>query len=328
MRVALIGLQSELTPPAGYGAVGRIVAGLAQTLGTRIGVVPVVAEGSALSMPALRVPFVGRRGIPDPQRLAPYRKVLAGCDVVHNHDPAMTEWLVEHLRTPVVTTLHTNRIPESAGTSRFGYLSGFQARTLCYARFAGWTRPIITSPNRPFGLATRSPDLLMLGQVRPEKGVVEACQLAAAANRRLLLAGPIPRRYERWFASEVSGYLDAGRAVWLGEVTDPVRARLLRTCCALVFCSWPAEPLGLVMLEAMAAGTPVLALDRGACAEVVADGQSGFVRADVEALAAVVDDLGALNSDLVRKSVECFAPDCVVAEHLRLYTGLAQGGAE
>jgi glycosyltransferase involved in cell wall biosynthesis len=83
-------------------------------------------------------------------------------------------------------------------------------------------------------------------------------------------------------------------------------------------------PLGLVILEAMSVGTPVLALDRGACSELVADGVSGFVRRDVESLAMTVDDLAHLRPDLVQRSVERFSEDIVVEEHLRLYRRVAQ----
>lgn len=172
----------------------------------------------------------------------------------------------------------------------------------------------------------RSKDLLVLGQVRPEKGIVEACRLAASAGRRLVLAGPLARRYETWCAHEVRRHVDGGRVVHVGEVRDPVRLRLLQTSAALLFLLWPPESLGLVMLEAMSVGTPVLVLDRGACGELVEDGRSGFVRDTVEVLAATVEEVAGLGPDLVRKSVERFGADVVVEEHLRLYRRVAAQG--
>ncbi|MFC0864811.1 glycosyltransferase [Sphaerimonospora cavernae] len=321
MRIALIGLQREHTPPAGYGAVGRIVAGLAVALSRRVEVLTVVAKGSRVSPRSFEVPYVGRRGTPDPEHMARYANVLSRCDVVHNHDPEMIEWLEKHVATPVVTTLHTNRLPAASPTARFAYLSEFQARGLKHVGFAGWGRPIIMPPSLDRDTA-RSKDLLVLGQVRPEKGIVDACRLAAATGRRLILAGPLAHRNETWFAEVRSRF--GGRLVHVGEVADPVRLLLLRTSAALLFLSRPAEPLGLVMLEAMSVGTPVLALDLGACSELVADGVSGFVRHDVESLAMTVDDLAYLRPDLVQKSVERFSEDVVVEEHLRLYRRVAQ----
>lgn len=323
MRIALVGLQSERTPPAGYGAIGRVVADLAASLSGLVEVLPVVAEGSRVSPRALEVPYVGRRGTPDPEQLARYSDVLSGCTVVHNHDPAVIEWLEEHVDAPVVTTLHTTSLPVSSPATRFAYLSRFQARHLKCAGFAGWGRPIVVPPRQPDRVAGRSRDLLVLGQVRPEKGIIEACRVAAAAGRRLILAGPLARRYRTWFVEEVMSHVEGGRVVHVGEVADPERLQLLRTSAALLFLSWPPEPLGLVMLEAMSVGTPVLTLDRGACSELVADGRSGFVRADVESLAATVDELAGLHPDLVRKPVERFAADIVVEEHLHLYRRVA-----
>ena len=324
MRIALVGLQTEHTPPAGYGATGRIVAGLAAALSPHVEVVPVVAEGSRVSPRGLEVPFVGRRGTPDPGRMARYRGVLSGCDVVHNHDPAMVGWFEEHVAAPVVTTLHTNHLPAAGRAARFAYLSNYQARSLGWVGFAGWGRPTVTAPMAPAAEPARSPDLLMLGQVRPEKGIVEACQLAAMAGRQLVLAGPLAHRHQGWFAEQVVGRFGGHRVAHLGEVADPARLRLLRTSAALLFLSLPAEPLGLVMLEAMSVGTPVLALDRGACGELVTDGRSGFVRGDLASLAAAVDQLSGLSPDLVRRSVERFSADVVVEQHLRLYRRIAR----
>lgn len=137
MRIALIGLQGEHTPPAGYGAIGRIVADLAVALNRHVEVLPVVVEGSGVTLQALEVPYLGRRGIPDPERLAKYADVLPGCDVIHNHDPAMAHWREEQVGAPVVITLHTNRLPCASVASRFAYLSQFQARHLKRFRFAG-----------------------------------------------------------------------------------------------------------------------------------------------------------------------------------------------
>jgi len=213
-------------------------------------------------------------------------------------------------------------LPRASPSARFAYISEFQARYLRRVGFAGWGRPIIVAPP-PDWDAPRSRDLLVLGQVRPEKGIEQACRLAAAAGRTLVLAGPLPRRYETWFAEKVTRRFDHVRVVHIGEVADPVRLRLLRTSAALLFLSRPPEPLGLVMLEAMSVGTPVLALNLGACGELVEDGRSGFVRGDVKSLAAAVDGLVGLSPDLVRKSVERFDTNVVVAEHLRLYHRIA-----
>jgi hypothetical protein len=198
MHIGLISLQTERTPPPGYGAVGRIVSELALGLYVRgIEVLPIVAEGSTLDMPKLTVPFVGHRRSPDPESFRDYVDALMGCDIVHNHDPNMTHWLEETLSVPVITTLHVKGFPRSASSSRFGYISAYQASVLGRRGFSGWTPPIVRRDLGQVRTATVSDSFLMLGQVRPEKGIIDGCRLSRMAGRNLTLAGPLPRRCEQ-----------------------------------------------------------------------------------------------------------------------------------
>ncbi|WP_071656999.1 glycosyltransferase [Mangrovactinospora gilvigrisea] len=162
----------------------------------------------------------------------------------------------------------------------------------------------------------------MLGQVRPEKGVQQACELAEMSGKRLVLAGPLARRNEAWFRHEIIGRFGDDRVEWIGEVREPARSHLLETSSALVFLSDPPEPLGLVMLEAMSAGTPVLALNRGACSELVIDGISGFIRDNLEDLAESVSSLTDLAVPDIQSSVAGFSATRVAETHIEMYANV------
>jgi glycosyltransferase involved in cell wall biosynthesis len=161
--------------------------------------------------------------------------------------------------------------------------------------------------------------LAFLGRMAPEKGAAEAIAIARATGRQLRIAAkcrePDERRY---FERAVEPHL-GDDVVWLGELGETDKLDLLAGAAALVFpISWP-EPFGMVMIEAMASGTPVLATPCGSVPEVVRDGVTGFVRADVDALAACVARLDDIDREACRAHVaERFTADAMADAYERV----------
>jgi glycosyltransferase involved in cell wall biosynthesis len=168
--------------------------------------------------------------------------------------------------------------------------------------------------------------LLFLGQITSDKGPDKALRLARQAGLRLVLAGPYGSEDEEYFRTEIAPALDGRRAEYVGPVSVPERNRLLAGAAALLYPLASPEPFGLVMIEAMACGTPVAALGLGAVPEVVENGVTGYHAADEKALAARLPAVLALDRAGVRRAaVARFDYRRMVDDYLAIYQRLAEG---
>jgi glycosyltransferase involved in cell wall biosynthesis len=165
--------------------------------------------------------------------------------------------------------------------------------------------------------------LAFLGRMIPDKGPATAIQAARHARMPLVMAGPADEDPDH-FREAVQPHIDGERVRYLGTVGREARDRLLGGAAALLYPVADPEPFGLVMVEAMACGTPVAAIGLGAVPEIVEDGVSGHHVADPADLAACVAATVRLDRAAVRRSaVERFGSDRMVAAHERLYRRLA-----
>ncbi|HEU5449675.1 MAG TPA: glycosyltransferase, partial [Acidimicrobiia bacterium] len=165
--------------------------------------------------------------------------------------------------------------------------------------------------------------LLFLGKMTVEKGAHRALEAAFKAGQRLILAGKVREPAERWyFERYVAPYLN-DRLRFVGEVSQDEKRELLAGASALLFPIRWNEPFGMVMLEALACGTPVLAFDEGAAAEVVEEGHTGFLCRDEAHMAELIDRVPELDRTACRAAVEeHFSAERMVAEYLELFSQL------
>ena len=154
--------------------------------------------------------------------------------------------------------------------------------------------------------------LVFLGRIEEIKGPHLAIEIARRAGRRLIIAGNIPNEKRDWVAAHVLPHVNGDRVKYVGEVDDRQKNELLGQAAALLMPILWEEPFGIVMTEAMACGTPVLGLARGAVPEVVEHGVTGFVENDLDALAAAVPRLQTLNRHACRARVETLYSDHAV----------------
>ncbi len=249
----------------------------------------------------------------------------ADFDVIHSHVYAFPAPLSGLVSTPVV---HTDHCPPERDLVR------------CYARYPELSvvalseyhrlrldplRGVSVIPNAvdverfPFG-----PDggdyLLFLGHLIPRKGPVEAIEVARRAGMPIALAG---KGGGNWFDAQVAPLLSGPDVHHLGEVSVAERDRLLAGAAALIFTSHSAEPFGLVLVEAMACGTPVLALDRCAVSEIVEPGVSGGYADDVATLADLAPTVVGLDRACVRAAAaRRFDVGRMVDDYQGLYASL------
>src|SRR4029077_9126496 len=174
----------------------------------------------------------------------------------------------------------------------------------------------------PVRTRQRGEDLCFVGRITPEKGVVEAIEIARLSGRRLRIAAKVGwTPAERTYESDV--FRPAMRRAdveFLGELSGPERDRLFAESHAtLMPGDWP-EPFGLVAIESLACGTPVLARPAGALPEIVRDGVDGFLRSDIAELAAAVDAVRTLDRPAIRRSVRArFSVDRMVDAYEAIY---------
>jgi len=170
--------------------------------------------------------------------------------------------------------------------------------------------------------------LAFLGRLTAEKGPEAAIRIAHAANMPLRIAAKVPRGERKYFKEQLEPQIDGEQVQLTGEVNDEAKRQFLADAAALLFpIDWP-EPFGLVMIEAMACGTPVIAFRSGSVPEVIDDGITGFVvPGEAEAVAAI-GRLSELDRREVRMQFEKrFTAKRMAQEYLRCYEALVHSGA-
>ena len=162
--------------------------------------------------------------------------------------------------------------------------------------------------------------LLWVGRFVAEKGPQRAIRVAQLANRPLILAGTVQPRQERFFATEIQPHIDGELIRYVGEVGGARKQQLFADAYAFLMpIRWP-EPFGMVMVEALAAGTPVLAFAQGAAPEIIEHGKNGFLVEDEHDMAGHVDQAGSIDPEYCRRSAaERFSPQQVAAGYEAVY---------
>ena len=225
---------------------------------------------------------------------------------------------------PLVQTLHHSpgedevrlwsRYPEAP----FVAISNEQARLLTGLNVVGTVLHGIDTDSFTF---CEHPDdyVLFLGRFTDGKGVLQAIDIAQRAGHRIVLAAP----EDDYYHQKVKPRVDGERVVYAGEVGHDRKVELLGGARALLYPVQSGEPFGLVLAEAMACGTPVAALDRGAVREVIDDGVTGIVFENEEAMAAGLDRVFALDRRRVhQRGVERFGTMRMVDEYVEVYRRL------
>jgi glycosyltransferase involved in cell wall biosynthesis len=339
MRIAQIAPLAESVPPARYGGTERVVSFLTEELVALGHEVTLFASGDSrtdavLVSPCPRALRLSRRPRPDANLahaalLDQVAEAANNFDILHFH----TEWchlpLVRRLNVPFLTTLHGRLdqlgIPladEQFADCSFVSISNDQRSSW---PLANWLGTVYHGLPRDLFLPSLENDgyLAFLGRMSPEKGPEIAIRVARAAGLPLRIAAKIPRSDRAYFERSVRPAMDGDSVQFLGELDESRKRDFLGRAAALLFpIDWP-EPFGLVMIEAMACGTPVIAFGRGSVPEVIEDGVTGFIVKDENAALAAVKRLAVLDRQRVRKEFERrFAVSVMAQQYLALYRTL------
>jgi glycosyltransferase involved in cell wall biosynthesis len=343
LRIALVSPLFESVPPALYGGTERVVAYLADALVDLGHEVTLFASGDSRTRAMLQP---GRatalRLDPSPLKsdlashlamLHDVRSRAAGFDVLHFHTDILHLPLFESLAPRPLTTLHGRRdMPDLPGVFRrwpaypLVSISDDQRRPLPHANWVatvhhGLPLDLFPSPTgQPQGYVA------FVGRIAPEKRPDRASRIARRAGRRLKIAAKVDPVDARYFHEIIEPMLAEPHVEFVGELAEPEKRELMAGADALLFpIDWP-EPFGLVMIEAMACGTPVVAWRCGSVPEVVDHGVTGYVVDDEDDAVAACRRVSSLDRARVREAFERrFSAPIMAARYVELYARLATG---
>ncbi len=247
------------------------------------------------------------------------------CDIIHlNNAPGLVHSRV--VRTPFVYTVHH---PHEDGLSEFySFYPDVQYVTISDFQRGRERMPRIRTIHHGIDLALycfhprKQQYLSFIGRIAPMKGTHLAVAVAERAGIPLKIAGEIQPMYREYYEREVKPHVDGKFIEYIGEADLAAKNELLGNSLAMLFPIQWDEPFGLVMIEAMACGTPVLALPGGSVEEIVQDGVAGYVCHSVDELASRACDVAVHGPDpaTVRRYVEeRFTITHMVAEYADLY---------
>ena len=335
MHIALTSDPELPVPPRLYGGIERVIAMLVSELHNRGHRVTLFAHPQS-TVAAELVPWPGRSSSSRSDTLRNghtlWREVRRRqVDVLHSF--SRIAYLLPLLPLPVPKLMSYQR-PVTRRTVQMG--NALSLGSLEFSAISQWMMKPVGDLGRwhlvpngvPLAIFPFEADpgseapLMFLGRVEAIKGPHLAIEVARRTGLPLVIAGNIPLEHQAWFNSTIAPELDA-QIRYVGPVDDARKAVLLGQARALLMPILWDEPFGIVMAEALACGTPVLGLRRGAVPEVVEDGVSGFVVDDLDQLVAAVYSLPQLDRLACRSRVEQHYSETAVAEgYLAVYRDL------
>jgi glycosyltransferase involved in cell wall biosynthesis len=330
-------------PPPAYGGTEAVVHLLTEALVQRGHDVVLAASGDSVSSAPIlasyprslrRADDLTDRNPYDWAHIANALSHAEDFDIVHNHAGELAMTMARLIDTPVLTTAHCLITADTVHTwerypGAWNTISKGQRKALMPfggpARFMGHVYNAIDVASFPYS-AEKTDDLLFLSRVAPEKGPQLAIEVAKRLGRRLIMAGKVDRYDQRFYDEVVKDLIDGDQIVFVGEADAVQKRELYRNAsCLLMPLCWE-EPFGLVMPEAMACGTPVVALRRGSAPELIEQGVTGFVVDTVEEMVDAVIAARDIDPAQCRAHVESrFSPGTMAAAYMEVYERVLEG---
>jgi glycosyltransferase involved in cell wall biosynthesis len=323
LRVAVLAPPWIPVPPPGYGGIEAVVDLLCEALVARGHDVTLFAAPGSRS--SARVRALLDAAHPDTIGSSLHESDHVACaweqidsavepgrafDVVHDHSGFTALAMSDRVDAPVVHTIHG---PFAGETVRFYQRHGRKAHLVAISRSQAQSAPagvrigdVVPNPIavERWPLRCQKQDhLLWIGRMDAVKGAHRAIEAARLAGRPLVLAGPVQAGQEDYFRKHVEPHVDSRRVHYIGEVGGTAKRELFANAAALLMPVRWREPFGMVMVEALACGTPVIAFPEGAAAEIVIDGENGMLVADEAEMARAVGRLGSIDPVRCRASV-------------------------
>ena len=344
MKIAQIAPLFECVPPKLYGGTERVVHNLTEELVRQGHEVTLFASGDSVTSARL-VPFSNKAlrlnpAIQDPipyhmMMLEEVRRQAEDFDVLHFHIDLLHFPLVRSLGCTTVTTLHGRLdLPDlkpfyaSFSDIPLVSISDDQRKPMPPVNWVGTVLHGLAPDGLPFVDRPKGDYLVFLGRISPEKRPDRAIEIAVRVNMPLKIAAKVDKVDEPYWRAKIEPLVHQYSNVeFVGEINEQQKAEFLGNARALLFpIDWP-EPFGLVMIEAMACGTPVIAFRCGSVPEVIDDGISGFLVDSTEEAVKAVLDLDRIDRRTVRGTFQKrFTARRMAGDYLDIYRELADAG--
>jgi glycosyltransferase involved in cell wall biosynthesis len=342
LRIAQIAPLYESVPPKLYGGTERVVSYLTEELVRRGNEVTLFASGDSVTSAKLHA------GFPTSLRLSGLAQVAANglgnhmamlaevfehaddFDIIHCHLDYWTFAFSKLIETPTITTLH-GRLDLEELVPIFKQfkdrpvisISDSQRKPLPWANWVSTVHHGVPREHLPFN-PNGGKYLAFLGRIAPEKRPDIAIAVARKAGIPLKIAAKVDEVDREYFKNTIEPLINEAPGVeFIGEINESQKGEFLGNALALLFTiDWP-EPFGLVMIESMACGTPVIARPCGSVPEVMRDGVTGFLASEFDDLVAAVKKVDSISRAACRKEYETrFAVDVMAEKYERIYREL------
>lgn len=320
MRIAQVAPLWERVPPPAYGGIELVVGLLTDELVRRGHEVTLFASGDSLSLAnlvsihprALRLDSTIKDfSIYEMLLLATVYERAQEFDLIHSHVGCTALSYSNLVKTPTVHTLHGIFTPDSEKMFKYAknqpYLSishsqreprlGLNYVATVYNGIDVSSYEFYPQPKNP-------PYLAFLGRISPEKGTHLAIAIAKAAGWQLKIAGKIDMVDVNYFEQEIKPQIDGKQIEYLGEANHAQKNALMGGAVATLFPITWREPFGLVMVESMASGTPVIAMKLGSTEEVITHGKTGFLCKNIQECIQAIDQVSELDRHACREDVK------------------------
>jgi len=320
MNICIIAPIEERVPPEKYGGIGRIVSALTEELVKKGHTVTLLATGDSITGARL-MPIALNPGYPDNPKAREAHLQIATAkimeilmkenfDVINNHFGWRLIPFYPIISAPMITTLHTplnqtnkdivfktykNACLISSSNNQRRFLPDLNYLANIYD---GIDMSLYDFSDHHEGY------LVFLGRISPEKGAAEAVQIAKKLNKKLIMAAAIPEWDKSYFEEKVKPYIDNKNIIFLGEINNEQKNKLLGGAQALLAPIQWEEPFGLMFAESLACGTPIIALNRGSVGEVVVDGKTGIVADSIDDIYKRFNEIESINRIDCRKYAE------------------------
>ena len=329
-RVAVLSPIAWRTPPRQYGAWETVASNITEGLVARGWDVTLFASRDSVTRAHLHA--VADKGYEEDSavdpKVAEYLHIseafehAAEFDLIHSHYDFMALTYTRLVKTPVLTTIHgfsSAKIMPVYQKYRDGYfVSISDSDRAAGLNYLATVYNGIDLSLYPFQEPSGD-DLIFLGRIHPDKGVHLAIEVARLSGLRLIIAGII--QDEAYFREQVKPHLDGQNILYIGPVGVPGKNELFARARALLHLNTIPERFGLVLVEANAAGVPVIAMDLGSCREVIKDGQTGFLVDNVTEAVRALGRISEIDRRACRSRVrQYFSIDTMVEGYERVYS--------
>lgn len=343
LKIAQISPLSESVPPEKYGGTERVISALTEELVRRGHEVTLFASGDSNTRARLISVYptsLRKACINDPYGLNDWSLLHIGnaylrqnkFDIIHDHNSILSLPVAEFSRTPVVITLHgpitpaNIRLYKTFKKPRYVSITKSQVRGINGFKVSANIYNGLPMKNFPFS-GKKGDYLLNVGRIAREKGTHHAIETALKLRLPLIIAAKLDSAENDYFSSYIKPALKNRLITWIGEVDQKERNRLMSRALCLLHPVMGKEPFGLVMIEALACGCPVIALNKGSVPEIVQDGVTGFVVNDSAGLLPAVKKVGNIDRLVCRSyALANFSCERMTDEYEKLYYRVISAG--